>query len=255
MSDLAQEAVEDDRVSSMPEVDKAAGRVSTQSPKEMENHSETWKTMAPDVDEYNSSAARRIASGSGQIIRGIFWLSFMAVTQLENGGAFFEKKVKPSDTPSHISSQTIQTLHRFREISRTTETVARKVLSGVLRTVGFLSGSVINSVIGKKVFQLMPGEVLLASLDAFGKLFDVLERAGTDIMGTASLVTQRIIAHRFGYTAGQATQEILATAGHVFATVWTIIKLRKAINPKDGALKQSYASQARAAAVKAAHRN
>jgi hypothetical protein len=27
---------------------------------------------------------------------------------------------------------------------------------------------VINSVIGKKVFQLMPGEVLLASLDAFG---------------------------------------------------------------------------------------
>jgi hypothetical protein len=35
MSDLAQEAVEDDRVSSMPEVDKAAGRVSTQSPKEV----------------------------------------------------------------------------------------------------------------------------------------------------------------------------------------------------------------------------
>jgi hypothetical protein len=64
-----------------------------------------------------------------------------------------------------------------------------------------------------------------------------------------------LLIPRFGYTAGQATQEILATAGHVFATVWTIIKLRKAINPKDGAVRQSYASQARAAAVKAAHRN
>jgi spartin len=48
------------------------------------------------------------------------------------------------------------------------ETGAKKVLSVVLRTVGFLSGSMINSVIGKKVFQLMPGEVLLVSLDAFG---------------------------------------------------------------------------------------
>lgn len=53
-------------------------------------------------------------------------------------------------------------------MSRMTENVAKKVLSGVLRTVGFLSGSMINSVIGKKVFQLMPGEVLLVSLDAFG---------------------------------------------------------------------------------------
>jgi hypothetical protein len=35
MSELARDAAEDDRVSSMPEVDKAAGRVSTQSPKEV----------------------------------------------------------------------------------------------------------------------------------------------------------------------------------------------------------------------------
>lgn len=35
MSELAQDAAEDDRVSSVPEVDKAAGRVSTQSPKEV----------------------------------------------------------------------------------------------------------------------------------------------------------------------------------------------------------------------------
>lgn len=39
---------------------------------------------------------------------------------------------------------------------------------------------------------------------------------------------------RFGESAGQVTQETLATAGHVVATAWTISKLRKALNPKDG---------------------
>lgn len=39
---------------------------------------------------------------------------------------------------------------------------------------------------------------------------------------------------RFGESAGQVTQETLATAGHVVATAWTVSKLRKALNPKDG---------------------
>jgi len=40
--------------------------------------------------------------------------------------------------------------------------------------------------------------------------------------------------HRFGEDAGQVTQETLATAGHIVATAWTISKLRKALNPKEG---------------------
>jgi len=40
--------------------------------------------------------------------------------------------------------------------------------------------------------------------------------------------------HRFGEDAAQVTQETLATAGHVVATAWTISKLRKALNPKEG---------------------
>lgn len=54
-------------------------------------------------------------------------------------------------------------------MTRMTENVAKNILSGVLKTVGFFSGAVINSMIGKKIFQLMPGEVVLVSLDAFGK--------------------------------------------------------------------------------------
>lgn len=54
-------------------------------------------------------------------------------------------------------------------MSRATENVARGVLSGIVMTAGFFSGAIIKSSMGKKVFKLMPGEVALVSLDAFGK--------------------------------------------------------------------------------------
>lgn len=40
--------------------------------------------------------------------------------------------------------------------------------------------------------------------------------------------------HRFGESAGQVTQDTMATAGHVVATAWTVVKLRNALNPKEG---------------------
>lgn len=54
-------------------------------------------------------------------------------------------------------------------MSRATENVAKGVLSGIVMTAGFFSGAIIKSSVGKKVFKLMPGEVALVSLDAFGK--------------------------------------------------------------------------------------
>lgn len=53
-------------------------------------------------------------------------------------------------------------------MSRATENVAKGVLKGIVTTAGFFSGSVIKSRAGKKIFKLMPGEVALVSLDAFG---------------------------------------------------------------------------------------
>lgn len=50
------------------------------------------------------------------------------------------------------------------------ETVATGFLTGVLTVTGFFTSSVINSKPGKKFFSLLPGEIALASLDAFGML-------------------------------------------------------------------------------------
>lgn len=48
------------------------------------------------------------------------------------------------------------------------EKVANGVLSGALKVSGFFTSSVVNSRAGKKFFSLLPGEIVLASLDGFG---------------------------------------------------------------------------------------
>lgn len=47
------------------------------------------------------------------------------------------------------------------------EKVANGVLSGVVKVSGFFTSSVVNSKVGK-FFGLLPGELVLASLDGFG---------------------------------------------------------------------------------------
>jgi len=199
-----------------------------------ENQAEFWTTMAPNVEDYGSSAARAIATGSGHVIRGIFWVRDSTVTRLESGTIYLKSKMNPADNPRPISPTTLKNLKRVRKMSRATENVAKGVLKGIVTTAGFFSGSVIKSRAGKKIFKLMPGEVALVSLDAFGKLFDAVEKATTDVLQSTSLMTQNVVAHKFGEEAGKVTEETLATAGHVVATAWTVSKLRKAFNPKDG---------------------
>ncbi|CAM6018223.1 unnamed protein product [Sphagnum balticum] len=199
-----------------------------------QNQAAFWTTMAPNVDDYGSSAARMIATGSGQIIRGIFWIRDSTVAQLESGSIYVQGKIKPNAQPSNISPRTLRNLRRVRNMSKATENVAKGVLYGIVKTAGFFSGAVITSSVGKKFFRLMPGEVALVSLDAFAKLFDALEKATTDVLQSTSLMTQNVVAHRYGEPAGKVTEETLATAGHVVATAWTVSKLRKALNPKEG---------------------
>lgn len=54
-------------------------------------------------------------------------------------------------------------------MTRMTEKVATGVLSGVVRVSGFFTSSVANSTVGKKFFGLLPGEMVLASLDGFSE--------------------------------------------------------------------------------------
>ena len=55
-------------------------------------------------------------------------------------------------------------------MSIATEQVANLVLNGVIKVAGFFTGALIKSETGRKFFQLVPGEVAMVSMDAFGML-------------------------------------------------------------------------------------
>uniref|UniRef100_A0A453IIX8 Senescence domain-containing protein n=1 Tax=Aegilops tauschii subsp. strangulata TaxID=200361 RepID=A0A453IIX8_AEGTS len=58
---------------------------------------------------------------------------------------------------------------RARRVTKMSNKVANSILSGVLKVSGFVTSTVVNSKPAQKFFKLMPGEVILASLDGFGK--------------------------------------------------------------------------------------
>ena len=62
-------------------------------------------------------------------------------------------------------------LFRVKKLTKMSEKVATGVLSGVVKVSGFFTSSIVNSKVGKKFFSLLPGEIVLASLDGFSKLF------------------------------------------------------------------------------------
>lgn len=55
-----------------------------------------------------------------------------------------------------------------------TDRVVGGVLGGIVYTTGLFSSAVVNSTGGKVFFKLLPGEVALVSLDAFGMFTDTL---------------------------------------------------------------------------------
>lgn len=57
---------------------------------------------------------------------------------------------------------------RAKKVTKMSEKVATGILSGVVKVTSYVTSSLVNSKAGKKFFSLLPGEVVLASLDGFG---------------------------------------------------------------------------------------
>lgn len=60
-------------------------------------------------------------------------------------------------------------MSRVKKLTKKSEQVATGILSGVVKVSGFFTSSIVNSKAGKKFFSLLPGEIVLASLDGFSK--------------------------------------------------------------------------------------
>ncbi|XP_065855777.1 protein EARLY-RESPONSIVE TO DEHYDRATION 7, chloroplastic-like isoform X2 [Euphorbia lathyris] len=171
-----------------------------------------WTTLAPNVEEYGSTAAKVIAAGSGHLIKGILWCGDVTIDRLNWGNDVMKRRLSPR-SKSEISPDTLKRIRRVKRMTKMTEKVANGVLSGVLKVSGFFTSSVANSKVGKKFFGLLPGEIILASLDGFSKVCDAVEVSGRNVMSTSSTVTTEVVNHRYGEQAAEATHEGLPFLG------------------------------------------
>ncbi|XVF59797.1 hypothetical protein PTKIN_Ptkin07bG0304600 [Pterospermum kingtungense] len=126
-----------------------------------------WTTLAPNVEDYSGRAAKMVASGSGKLIKGILWCGDVTVDRLQKGNRVLKHRMSPVEKKAEISPETLKRIKRVKKVTKMTQKVANGVLSGAVKVSGFFTSSVVNSKAGKKFFSLLPGEIVLASLDGF----------------------------------------------------------------------------------------
>ncbi|KAJ7973790.1 Senescence/dehydration-associated protein-related [Quillaja saponaria] len=99
--------------------------------------------------------------------------------------------------------------------------------------VGIVTGSVMPQVIksqaGKTVLEMVPGDVVITTLDSVNKVLDAAENAGKQALSATSMAATRIATDRFGEKAGEAAEKALAAAGYCVGAAWNMFKMRKAI--------------------------
>ncbi|KAG5620927.1 hypothetical protein H5410_006145 [Solanum commersonii] len=210
-----------------------------------------WTTLAPNVEEYNATAAKLVASGSGHLIKGILWCGDVTTDRLKWGNEVLKNRFQ-TGSKTEVSPETLKRIKRVKRVTKMTEKVAVGVLSGAVKVSGFFTRSLANTKAGKKFFSLLPGEMVLATLDGFSRICDAVEVAGKNVMSTSGTVTTEFVSHRYGEEAAKATNEGLDAAGHAFGTAWAVFKIRKALNPKSALKPTALAKSAAKAAATAA---
>ncbi|CAN1307655.1 Protein EARLY-RESPONSIVE TO DEHYDRATION 7, chloroplastic [Linum perenne] len=208
-----------------------------------------WTVIAPNVEDYSSSLARMIAAGSGHVIKGILWCGDVTADRLKWGNDFFLRKLKKGEAVA-VRPGTLRRIKRVKKLTKMSENVALGILTGVVKVSGFFTSPIVNSKVGKKFFSLLPGEIVLASLDGFNKICDAVEVAGKNVMSTSSVVTTGLVSHKYGEQAGKATNDGFDAAGHAIGTAWAVFKIRKALNPKSSFKPSSLAKAAAKASAK-----
>nr|KAJ0214908.1 hypothetical protein LSAT_V11C300153510 [Lactuca sativa] len=162
-----------------------------------------WTTLAPNVEDYSTKATKLIVAGSGQLVKGILWCGDITVDRLIKGNEILKLKIGPASNTT-INPELLKAIHRFFYEYLHFDYVGDEddrdscygLLSGVLKITGFFTSSVASSKLGKKFFKFFPGEIALATLDGFSKIYDAFEVSGKNVMSTSSTVTTELVSHK-----------------------------------------------------------
>ncbi|KEH27196.1 putative senescence/spartin-associated [Medicago truncatula] len=205
-----------------------------------------WEEFAPCVENYNHFLAKAIAGGTGQIVKGIFMCSNAYTNQVQKGGqtilnspsdkknggnGMVKESMNNKTAAATKNNRMNENLIRVRKLTNMTEHLSKSLLNGVGIVSGSLMAPVLKSQPGQAFLKMLPGEVLLASLDAVNKVFEAAEAAEKQTLSATSQAATRMVSNRYGEEAGEATEHVFATAGHAANTAWNVSKIRKAINP------------------------
>lgn len=109
-SDELDRVLEEYSAFSVKEVERAVAVEGVGSPEA--KASAYWTTLAPNVEDYSGSVARMIASGSGQVIRGILWCGDVTVDRLKWGNEYLKKRMK-SGQKADVSPEALKRMKRY----------------------------------------------------------------------------------------------------------------------------------------------
>ncbi|RLN23941.1 uncharacterized protein C2845_PM07G21320 [Panicum miliaceum] len=201
-----------------------------------------WNDFAPRIEGYNNVIAKAIAAGTGQLVRGIFMCSEAYASQVQRGADLFRPQAAGgasnrfggagrSSQASTKRGAVNKSLKRVRKLSEMTEQMSQSLLDTVISVTGSMAAPLLRSKQGRAFLATVPGEVVLASLDAINKVMDAVEAAERRSLAATSNVVAGAVSRRHGESAGEATEDAFATAGHAVGTAWNLFKIRKAVMP------------------------
>ncbi|KAL1199737.1 Senescence/dehydration-associated protein [Cardamine amara subsp. amara] len=97
-----------------------------------------------------------IASGSGQLIRGILWCGDVTMEELKRGNEVMKNRLSRAEKEKDVSPETLRRIKRVKRVTQMTEKVATDVLSSVVKVSGLITGSLANSKAGKSFLASCP---------------------------------------------------------------------------------------------------
>ncbi|WOK95703.1 senescence/dehydration-associated protein [Canna indica] len=200
-----------------------------------------WKDYSPRIEDYNGALAKALAEGTGGLVKGIFMCSNAYISQVQKGAALLQPQApasnngvsggRPETAKKTKPGEINKTIKRARRVSEMTERMSKTLLDGVLLVTSSVAAPLVQSRAGKSFLAMLPGQVLLATLDAVNKVLDAVEVAERNTLAATSDAVSGAVTKRYGESAGQATEDAFAAAGHAIGTAWNLFKIRKAISP------------------------
>ncbi|KAL8138449.1 hypothetical protein V2J09_004450 [Rumex salicifolius] len=215
-------------------------------------------TSMEEEKEYRSPVARGIAALSGAVAMAILCCGDITVAALRRGFHFLQLHThNNNNSHSHNSkgmgkgkSKAVAVaglttgIHWANNTAKTAEAVAVQILSWVVSLTRFVARVIFNSKPANALINVLPQDVVLATLNSFNKIWDAVETSRKNVASTFSGSTKELVSARYGENAGRAAAEGMETVAHAIGAVTAVSSIPSALHPNNAISPSSFAQLA-----------